>query len=294
MIKKKKRISGFDITNNIIFIILSFISLFPIYLIIANAFSSEADIQALGYAVYPLHFTFNAFKFIFKDPSQLLYSTGTTLIYSIGKTFFTTLVSAMLGYALSRKEFIFKKFINVLLLITMFFQAGLIPSYIINTQVYHLDNTWWIYLLPTAISGFNIFLYRSFFNQVPQSVIESAEIDGASHMKILFKISLPLTSTLIATNFFLNMRGLWSDFTTTLYYISDPKMYTLEYYIQLISKDAEMMKENLMAMGMKATEIPTESMKFALVFLTLIPLLVVFPFFQRYFKKGLTVGAVKG
>ncbi len=294
MIKKKKRISGFDITNNIIFIILSFISLFPIYLIVANAFSSEADIQALGYAVYPLHFTFSAFKFIFKDPSQLLYSTGTTLIYSIGKTFFTTLVSAMLGYALSRKEFIFKKFINVLLLITMFFQAGLIPSYIINTQVYHLDNTWWIYLLPTAISGFNIFLYRSFFNQVPQSVIESAEIDGASHMKILFKISLPLTSTLIATNFFLNMRGLWSDFTTTLYYISDPKMYTLEYYIQLISKDAEMMKENLMAMGMKATEIPTESMKFALVFLTLIPLLVVFPFFQRYFKKGLTVGAVKG
>lgn len=293
MLKKRKKVSGFDIFNHMFFIILSFISLFPIYLIIANAFSAEADITNLGYAVFPVHFTLEAFKYILKDPSQLLYCTATTFIYSIGKTATSLIVQAMLGYALTRKEFTLKKFFNVILLITMFFSAGLIPTYIVNTQFYHLDNTWWIYILP-AVSGFNVFLFRSFFNQVPESVIESAEIDGATHMQILFKISLPLTSTLLATNFFLGMRGLWSDYSTTLYYITEPKMYTLEYYIQLISKDAATMKENLMMMGYSADSIPTETMKFAIVFLTLIPMLVIFPFFQRYFKKGLTVGAVKG
>lgn len=293
MFKRKLKFSWFDVFDDIFFIIISFVSIFPIYLILANAFSSEADIQLLGYAVFPVHFSVDAFKYIFKEPSQLIDSTIATLIHSVGKSFFSTLVSVMLGYALYRKEFILKRFFNVLLLITMFFSAGLIPSYIINTQVYHLENTWLIYLLP-AVSGFNVFLYRSFFGQVPQSLIESAEIDGASHMRILFSISLPLTSTLIATNFFLGMRGLWSDFTTSLYYISEPKMYTLEYYIQLISKDAALMQQNLIALGLKATEIPTETMKFATVFFTLIPLLVIFPFFQKYFKKGLNVGAVKG
>ena len=113
-------------------------------------------------------------------------------------------------------------------------------------------------------------------------------------MQLFIRISVPLTKVLFATQFFLGVRGLWTDFTASMYYISDSRMYTLEYYIQLISKDAAIMKQNLLAMGMQASEIPTETMKFALVLLTVIPMLVIFPFFQKFFSKGLTVGAVKG
>ncbi len=293
MFKKKRKINAFTCVNHLIFIILSFVSLFPVWLIIANAFSSEADIQQFGYAVYPLHASVEAFRYIFKEPSQLLYSTFATVVYSFGQTFFSVLIQALLGYALSRKEFVLKKFINVLLLITMFFNAGLIPTYMVRTQLYHLENSWLVYLVP-AVSGFSVFLFRSFFQQVPQSIVESAEIDGASQMQLFLRISVPLTKVLFATQFFLGVRGLWTDFTTSMYYISDSRMYTLEYYIQLISKDAEVMKQNLLIMGMKASEIPTETMKFALVLLTVIPMLLIFPFFQKFFSKGLTVGAVKG
>lgn len=293
MFKKRKKIKAFSLMTHVIFILLSFLALFPVWLIIANAFSTEADIQQFGYAVYPLHVSVDAFRYIFKEPSQLLYSTFATVVYSFGQTFFSILIQALLGYALSRKEFVLKKFFNVLLLITMFFNAGLIPTYMVRTQLYHLEDTWLVYLVP-VVSGFSVFLFRSFFQQVPESIVESAEIDGASQMQLFIRISVPLTKVLFATQFFLGVRGLWTDFTTSMYYISDSRMYTLEYYIQLISKDAEIMKQNLLTMGMKASEIPTETMKFALVLLTVIPMLLIFPYFQRFFSKGLTVGAVKG
>lgn len=293
MVRKRKKIKVFTCVNHLVFILLSFICIFPIWLIIANAFSMETDIQQYGYAVYPLHATVEAFRYIFREPSQLLNSTFATVVYSFGQTFLSVLIQALLGYALSRKEFVLKKVITVLLLITMFFQAGLIPTYIVRTQLYHLEDNWLVYLTP-AVSGFSVFLFRTFFTQIPESIVESAEIDGASQMQLFLRISVPLTKVLFATQFFMGVRGLWSDFTTSMYYISDPKMYTLEYYIQLILKDAEIMKQNLMMMGMEASEIPTETMKFALVLLTIIPMVLIFPFFQRYFSKGLTVGAVKG
>ncbi len=293
MLKKIKKIKPFTLLNHLIFILISFICIFPVWLIVANAFSTEADILELGYAVYPLRPTVEAFKYIFREPTQLLNSTFASIVYSFGQTFLSVLIQALLGYALSRKEFILKKFYTVLLLITMFFQAGLVPTYIVRTQLYHLEDNWLVYLTP-AVSGFAVFLFRTFFSQIPESIIESAEIDGATQMQMFFRISVPLTKVLFATQFFMGVRGLWSDFTTSMYYISDQSMYTLEYYIQMILKDAEIMKQNLMMLGIEASEIPTESMKFALVLLTIIPMVLVFPFFQRYFAKGLTVGAVKG
>lgn len=288
-----RKTSVFDVVNNVIFILIAVISVFPIYLIVANAFSTEADILEFGYAVFPLHFTLDAFKYVLKDPSQILHSTWATIVHACGATMISVVIQCMLGYTLTRKEFAFKKLCTVLLLITMFFSAGLIPAYIVRTQIYHLENNWLVYLVP-SVSGFAVFVYKSFFNQIPQSLIESAELDGATHLQVLLKISIPLSMTFVATQFFMGMTALWKDYTTTMYYIQDAKMYTLEYYIQLISKDAATMKANLLMMGMSASEIPTETMKFATVLFTLIPMLVIFPLFQKYLSKGLMVGAVKG
>ncbi len=290
---RKKKVKPFDIFLHGFFIVLMVISIFPIWLIVANAFSKESDIVNFGYAVFPMNFTFDAFKFILQDASQLLSSLWATVVHAFGSSILSITIQVMLGYALSRPEFALKKVCTVMLTITMFFQAGLIPEYIVRTQIYHLDNSWFIYLVP-AVSGFSVFVFRSFFNQVPKELTESATLDGATHLQVLWRISLPLSMTFVGTQFFMSVSVLWKNFTTSMYYISDPKMYTLEHYIQLIAKDAALMKQSLMEMGVAASEIPTETMRFATVFFTLIPMLLIFPFFQRYFTKGLMVGSVKG
>ncbi len=290
---KKNKLRQSDWMFHAFFVVLAFLSIFPIWLIVANAFSREQDIIDIGYAVFPLHFTFDAFKYILMDATQLLNSLKATIVYAVGSTFISVVIQVMLGYALSRPEFALKKVCTTLLIITMFFSAGLIPSYIVTTQIYHLDNTWLIYLVP-SVSGFSVFVYRSFFNQVPKELTESATLDGASHMQILTRISLPLSMTFVGTQFFMGIVGLWKNYTTTMYYINDPDMYTLEYYIHMIAQDAALMKQNLMQMGLSGAEIPTETMRFATVFFTMIPMLVIFPLFQRFFTKGLLVGSVKG
>lgn len=289
-----KKIKAFDVFNVIFFIVVTFICVFPIYLIAANAFSTESDVLTYGFAVFPKNFTFDAFKYVLKEPSQLLNSLWATLVYAIGGTAFSVLIMAMLGYVLTRKEFIFKKICNVALVFTMFFSAGLIPSYIVNTQMLHLENSWMAYILIHSVVASNVFIYRTFFRQIPESLIESAEIDGATQYQVLAKIIIPLSKAILATQFFLTMSGRWKAYDVSLYYISDPKMYTLEYYIQVLSKNANLLKQSLMVMGMDASEIPIETMKFAVVFFTLIPMVLIFPYFQKKFSKGAMVGAVKG
>lgn len=290
----KRKFDLFQCCNYLFFIVIAFISIFPIYLIAANAFSTEYDIVNEGFAVYPLHFTLDAFRYLLKTPAQLLYSLFASVVYAVAGSLLSVCVQAMLGYSLTRKEFAFKKLCNVLLIITMFFNAGLIPSYIVNTQVFFLDNSWLVYLLPGSVSAFSVFVYRTFFQQIPHSLLESAELDGASHMQSLFRIIIPLSMPILAAQFFMTMTGRWKDYTISLYYVSDPNMYTLEYYIQTLLKDSETLKNNLMLIGIPATDIPLETMRFAVVFFTLIPMLVIFPIFQKRFSKGAMVGAVKG
>lgn len=292
--RKKKKIEAFDVFNYAFFVIITFISIFPIFLILSNALSTEKDLTDFGYAVFPKNITLAALEYILKEPSQLLYSLWASVVSAAGGSLVNVIVSALMGYALTRKEFVFKKPLTVMLTVTMFFGAGLIPSYIVNTQIYHLENNWLVYLLPGCASAFSVFVYRSFFNQIPHSLIESAEIDGASHMRVFFNIVLPLSLPILMTQFFLNMSGKWKDYTTSLYYIQDPKMQNLEMYIQNLLMDASSLKQNLIALGIPADEIPVESMKFAVVFFTLIPMILIFPVFQKKLTKGAMVGAVKG
>ncbi len=289
-----KKIKAFDVVNYVFFAIITFLSIFPIYLIAANAFSAEADILNHGYTAFPLNFTVKAFAYILQAPQQLLTSTFGTLVYALGGGFVAVVVQAMMGFVLTRPEYCLKKFAKIVLTITMFFGAGLIPSYIVNTQVFHLEDSWLVYIFPGCVSGFTVFVYRTFFNQIPHSLVESAEIDGASPFRVFTSIVLPISKPILATQYFLTISGRWRDFTTTLYYISDPNKYTLEFYIQRLLSDARLMTQNLIQLGIDSSTIPTETMRFATVFFALIPMLVIFPFFQKQLSKGAVVGAVKG
>lgn len=292
--RKRKKIKASTILLHLTFILITIICIYPIFLIVFNAFSSEAYIQANGYVAWPKAFSTEAFAFLFQNSAELLNATVVSCVSAIGGSIFSVVVSAMIGYSLTRLSTVPKRVITVILTITMFFNAGLIPTYMVNTTMYHLENSWILHIVNGSVSAFTVFVYRTFFNQIPSSLIESAEIDGASHMQIFGKIVLPLSMPIVATQLFLNICLKWKDYTTSLYYMTEQKMVTLEYYILQILKDANVMKNSLMAAGIPADSIPIETMRFATVLFTLVPMFIMFPFMQRYFKKGAVVGAVKG
>lgn len=292
--RKKKKIKGSTIGLHLFWIIISVISLYPIVLILFNALASEAYVKNIGYVVWPKEISFEAFAYLFQAPWTMLRAFGVTAVHAVGGALFSTIIQAMLGYTLTRKDFALRKAVNVMLIVTMFFNAGLIPTYMVNTTVYHLENTWIIYVVSGSVSAFTVFVYRTFFNQIPASLVESAEIDGAGHMQILFKIIVPLSTPILATQFFLGMTGRWKDYTISLYYMTDSKMYNLEYYIQLILKDANVLQQSMESLGLSVDKVPIETMKFAVVIIALLPMILVFPFLQKYFNKGAMVGGVKG
>ena len=164
----------------------------------------------------------------------------------------------------------------------------------VNTTVYHLDNSWLMYIFDGSVSAFNVFVFRTFFEQIPVSLTESAEVDGATHMQILVKIIVPLSKPIIATQFFLTLVQRWRSYTVSLYYMTEQSKINLGHYTQMLLDSANQLKENAIAMGLNAEEVPIESMRFAVVFFTVVPLMLIFPFMQKYFQKGATVGAVKG
>ena len=181
----------------------------------------------------------------------------------------------------------------------MIFSGGLIPSYIINTRMLHLQNTIWVYIFPTLASAWNVLIMRSFVKGLSESIFEAARIDGASEYRILFRIILPLSVPVLATLGFKGLIVRWNDWNTALIYIREPKLYSLQYLLQKILREAEYLKKladeaiNIQS-GVALDETPSESLRFAMAVIASGPMLVVFPFFQKYLAKGLVVGSVKG
>jgi len=284
---------------HLFFIIYMALCILPFLLVISISFSEENDVLRYGFSLIPREFATTAYEYILSDVSTLLQAYGVTIIYAFGGAVLGIAHMAAFGYALSRPHFIFKKFLNVYLLITMFFHGGLIPSYILNTQVYHLGDSMWIYLLPGLVSAYQVFVFRTFFSQIPSSLIEAAELDGASEMQLLGTVILPLSKPVIATYTFTGIVARWNDFTISMYYIQNPKLYTLQYLLQLMLNEARFLESLKSQMPIDSTvqgiaDIPTETLKYAMCVLASAPMLFLFPFFQRYFSKGVTLGAVKG
>ena len=205
---------------------------------------------------------------------------------------------ALVAYPLSRQNFKLRQPITFFIFFTMLFGGGLIPTYILNTQYLHLGNTIWIYILPGLASAWYIIIIRTFFSQLPQSLVESAKVDGAKELRIFFQIVLPLSKPVLATVLLMTLLAKWNDWYTSLIYIRDSKLYSLQYMLQKMLREAEFVKglsNSQMGLNIQLdTEVPTESVRFAMVIVAAGPMLVVFPFFQKYFTRGLTVGAVKG
>jgi len=292
---KKSKFFNYKLPINIFFILYALLCIVPFLLVVSISFSSEYDIVNYGFSIIPKHFDLSAYKQIFKAPQTLLNAYGITLFSAFGGTTLNILTVSLAGYALSRDTCAFKKPFTVILLITMFVHGGLIPSYVISTQVFHLADNIIFYLINGMAGAYLIFVFRTFFSGIPKSLIESAQLDGATEMQMLFKIIIPLSKPVIATFSFQGILGRWNDYALPMYYMTDPKLYNLQYMLQQILNEAQFLK--MLKDTMPALEdvvIPSETLKFAMCVLAAGPMVGLFPFFQKYFTKGMVVGAVKG
>ena len=294
-IKKKKKIPYGQILLHIIFIVTCLTYILPFVLLLSISFSNEDAIAQYGYTIFPKVFDTSAYKMIFENPGQLINSYITTITFTAITVFLSLVFKSLLAYPLSRSTFKFKKVITIFLTITMMFGGGLIPTYIIYTKILHLGNTIWVYILPTLVSAWDIVIIRTFFQGIPESLPESAKIDGASELRIYFNIMLPLSTPVLATIGFTTMIGKWNDWNTALIYIRDSKLFSLQYMLQKILREVDFVEKMATENSQLAEySVPKESMRYAMAMLAAGPMLVVFPFFQKYFVKGMTVGAVKG
>lgn len=294
----KKKFSIGTALIHLFFIVTCLTFIIPMIYVLSISFSSEKAISDFGYSLIPKVWSLDAYKHIFRNPDQVIYSYQTTIFFSLVGSFASLLVMALVAYPLSRQNFKLRQPITFFIFFTMLFGGGLIPTYILNTQYLHLGNTIWIYILPGLASAWYIIIIRTFFSQLPQSLVESAKVDGAKELRIFFQIVLPLSKPVLATVLLMTLLGKWNDWYTSLIYIRDSKLYSLQYMLQKMLREAEFVKglsNSQMGLNIQLeTEVPTESVRFAMVIVAAGPMLVVFPFFQKYFTRGLTVGAVKG
>lgn len=292
--KKKKSVG--KIILHIFLIAISIGYVIPILLMINISFTDEAAISEFGYQLIPSKWSVDAYKMVFENMEQVIDSYKTTISYSLLGTVLSILVQTLMAYPLARNNFHHKKFITVFLMITMFFSGGIVPSYILNTQYLHIGNTFWIYIFPGLMSAWNVILFKTYFNGLPDGLVEAAKIDGASEYRVYFEIIIPLSTPIIACIAFTTLLAKWNDWNISLLYIRNNRLYSLQYLLQRIINEADYIKkmQGTAMEGLGSTELPAESMRYATAVIAAGPMMVVFPFFQKYFAKGLVVGSVKG
>lgn len=289
--------SGVGKFSYIFLAIMSVVFLFPMFLAIMVSITSQDSIRQFGFQIIPTEFSLEAYRMLLDEyGSSLLRSMTLTVGTGIIQPILSIILTVCMAYPLSQPDFKGRDFWRKYLVVTMLFSGGLIPTYILYTKYLHLKNNILIYLLP-GISAWNIFLFRTFFVNIDKAMVESAKIDGATNFQILFKIMLPLTKPLVAMNFFNGFLGRWNDITTPLYYVTEKKLYTIQFLLQQMLMSAETAKSLLIqgfAVDASALTIPIESIRYALAVIGALPVLIIFPYIQKFYAKGIMLGSTKG
>ena len=272
------------------------ICVLPFYLIIVASFTAEASLIKEGYPLLPRikDFSMDAYKLSLKNPMAIIISYVTTIGVTATGTLIAVLMSTMTGYVLSRKDFPWRNGFSFFFFFTTLFNGGLVPWYLLCMRYLNFKNSYIALLLPLMFSVWNMIIAKSFMNGLPMEISESAKIDGANDLVIFFKLILPISKPLIATLGLFSALAYWNDWYNCMLYITNENMFTLQYYLQRILGSAEAMRIVAEKSGMALPSIPLESMKMAMTIIATGPIVLLYPFVQRYFVKGLTIGAVKG
>ena len=272
---------------NIIFIILSALCIFPIVFVFSISISSETSIQKNGYQLIPQELSAAAYQFLWNERGTILHATFISILVTALGIILSVLLTTTMGYVVSRNTYKLKSFYTWVIFIPMIFNGGMLAGYVVNTNILHLRNSIWALILPLAVSPFNIVICKTFFKTtIPDSIVESAKIDGAGQLRIFAQIILPISKPIIAT----------IALQASLY-ISDKNLQTLQSMLNNIQNNIEYIANNPyggLSLQQYKASMPTESVRMAIAIIIVVPIACVYPFFQKYFISGLTIGSVKG
>ncbi len=271
----------------------SVLCLFPFVLVLASSFTSEVSVLKFGYNLWPREFSTAAYKLIIKTGTVAGAYKVTLFVTAVG-TALSLLFTCMGAYALSVPSFRSRNIFAFYIYFTMLFSGGLVPSYVLITNYLKLTDSLWALILPALISPWNLLLMRNFFKEIPISLSESAKIDGAGNIRILFSIILPVSLPTIATIGLFYALGYWNEWYRALLYIRTKEKYPLQYLIMSILRNINFTNEMSTQAGMHYEQTPTLTVQMATVIVTIGPVILFYPFVQKYFVKGLTIGSVKG
>ncbi|GAA0109106.1 MAG: carbohydrate ABC transporter permease [Clostridium sp.] len=283
---------------NVLFGILAALCIVPFLFVLIISLTSESSLQANGYRFWPEEWSLEAYKYIFESGSNIIRAYGVTIVVTITGTILGLIIMTTYAYALSRKNFAYRKFFTKLIFIPMLFSGGMVSSYLVVTRFLGLKNNILALILPICVSSFHIIILRTFFKTtVPDAIIESAKIDGASEFLLFLRIVLPISLPAIATIALFLTLGFWNDWFNAMLYIDKNSLIPLQYLLIKLETSIEFLVNNSQSIGLNATEavskMPKETVKMAIVVITTLPIIFAYPFFQKYFVSGLTVGAVK-
>lgn len=288
-IKMSRGYRVFQVVNTIVMILVVFVTLYPFVWLVAQSFSSDAAVAAGQVTFLPVDFTTATYKYLLRDNRFFRYY-GNTIIYSVVGTFISVVGTALLAYPLSKSELRLNKFFTPFVVFTMYFAGGLIPNYILVTQWLHLGDTVWAIVLPGAISTFNLLLMKSFFAGLPGELEEAAAMDGMGVYGIFVKIIIPLSKPIIATMCLFYLVGMWNEWFGPFLYLNQDSMKPISLWVRQLVEGANSVDTSSSA---EASSVQA-TLKSATMVLTSAPIICVYPFVQRYFVQGMTMGAVKG
>ena len=288
---------GANIIVIIFFTVITVLSLLPILLVISASLSSEDSIAMYGYSFIPREFSLDAFMYLFSSGDTLPRAVLNTVIITFSGTVLGLAVMCPCAYALSRREFRWGKLLTVFLLIPMLFSGGLVSSYMVNTQILHLKNTYLALILPGMCSTWYLMILRNYFRtNIPDSLIEAGKLEGVSPIRSLVSIVLPICRPVVMSVAVFQIFGYWNSWYPALIYIDSNhnELYPLQYVLVNIERTVQAMtRDAANVSGMETVTVPGMTMRMALVVVTVLPIIVLFPFFHRFLKTGMTVGAVK-
>ena len=298
--KDLKSISrGSNALLNFGFIIYSVLCIAPLLLVIAVSFTDEKTIYRSGYSYIPEKLSLAAYKFVFTNVDQVMHAYGVTILVTVVGSLTSLLFTAMLAYVISRKDFRYRKALAFYVFFTILFSGGFVPWYVICVRVLHLKDTLAALILPYLINGWYVIILRTFYStNVPDEILESARMDGAGELRTFFQIVTPLAVPGLATIGLFNVLTYWNDWWLPLTLIGNDKLYNLQYLMYKVELDIQYLKMARQSMGALALKelmsIPSETSRMAMAVIAIGPIIMAYPFFQRYFVKGLTIGALKG
>lgn len=288
----------FTVFSAVVMILLTVFAFLPFLLIVIASFTDETTLIRNGYSFFPEHTSLEAYRYIKSSAFIFIRAYGVSFAVTILGTAIGLLITSMLAYPMSRSDFKYHNVLAFVVFFTMLFSGGIVPSYIMWTQYFHIKNTLWALILPNLLAnGFNVLLVRNYFkNNVPLEIIEAAQIDGASELRTFFRIMLPLSMPVMATVGMFMGLAYWNDWINALYFVSKPQLYGIQNLLMQLMSNIQFLNSGQASsvLGAEAVSLPSTAVRMAMAVLGIVPVLFVLPFMQKYLTRGVVIGAVKG